>query len=193
MSSRELLRVRRRYRVPQRRDVVRRCAGILLWDVPDVTAVPAAKVVEVREPRECFQQNGVRRVARRALLSDHRLRAFRQFLAQGLAIPAKKLASPQFSLHNPSQLFTSFSNRRRIGGGIVMGRRSRFADLQPCATCSRCRGHGWLCEQHPRCYWPHNDCVGPGIPCDAPGCLADWLARRAKRESRKTSTRHRFS
>ncbi len=27
---------------------------------------------------------------------------------------------------------------------------------------------GWVCEEHPRCPWPHNECGGAGMPCETP-------------------------
>ena len=27
---------------------------------------------------------------------------------------------------------------------------------------------GWVCEEHPRCPWPHADCGGAGMPCEEP-------------------------
>ncbi len=36
--------------------------------------------------------------------------------------------------------------------------------------CDRCReGEGWICEQHPNKHFPHDDCIGPGMPCSS-GC-----------------------
>jgi len=29
---------------------------------------------------------------------------------------------------------------------------------------------GWVYEQHPDLPWPHDDCAGPGMPCDEPAC-----------------------
>ena len=29
---------------------------------------------------------------------------------------------------------------------------------------------GWRCEIHSKLGWPHNDCIGPGIPCLDVGC-----------------------
>jgi hypothetical protein len=29
-------------------------------------------------------------------------------------------------------------------------------------ACSRCND-GWICETHPDCGWPHDDCAGPGV------------------------------
>lgn len=29
---------------------------------------------------------------------------------------------------------------------------------------------GWFCESHPDKPWPHDECAGPGMPCDEPGC-----------------------
>ena len=36
-------------------------------------------------------------------------------------------------------------------------------------TCGKC-DHGWICEAHPDRPWPHDDCAGPGMPCDVPTC-----------------------
>ena len=36
-------------------------------------------------------------------------------------------------------------------------------------TCGKC-DEGWICEAHPDRPWPHDDCAGPGIPCDVPTC-----------------------
>ena len=51
-------------------------------------------------------------------------------------------------------------------------------------TCGTC-DEGWICEAHPDRRWPHDDCAGPGIPCDAPTCpyridvrpAPSWCAR----------------
>ena len=40
---------------------------------------------------------------------------------------------------------------------------------EPRLTCGKC-DHGWICEAHPDRPWPHDDCAGPGIPCDVPTC-----------------------
>jgi hypothetical protein len=29
---------------------------------------------------------------------------------------------------------------------------------------------GWICEAHPDRPWPHDDCAGPGTPCDNSAC-----------------------
>jgi hypothetical protein len=29
---------------------------------------------------------------------------------------------------------------------------------------------GWVCETHPEQPYPHDDCAGPGEPCQASGC-----------------------
>ena len=31
--------------------------------------------------------------------------------------------------------------------------------------CARCQDARWICEQHPKRPWPHDDCAGPGEPC----------------------------
>ena len=36
-------------------------------------------------------------------------------------------------------------------------------------TCGRC-ADGWICEEHPDQPWPHDDCSGPGVPCENPAC-----------------------
>jgi DNA-directed RNA polymerase subunit RPC12/RpoP len=36
-------------------------------------------------------------------------------------------------------------------------------------TCGKCT-NGWICEAHPDRAWPHDDCEGPGMPCDVPTC-----------------------
>ena len=36
-------------------------------------------------------------------------------------------------------------------------------------SCGKC-AEGWICEQHPDQPWPHDDCVGPGMPCREPDC-----------------------
>jgi hypothetical protein len=41
-------------------------------------------------------------------------------------------------------------------------------------SCEKCAG-GWICEEHPDKPWPHDDCLGPGMPCDAPGCELSLL------------------
>jgi hypothetical protein len=32
--------------------------------------------------------------------------------------------------------------------------------------CQRCHGKGWLCEEHAGQPWEHDNCTGPGIPCE---------------------------
>ena len=32
-------------------------------------------------------------------------------------------------------------------------------------TCGKC-DNGWICEEHPDLSWPHDDCGGPGVPCE---------------------------
>ena len=39
--------------------------------------------------------------------------------------------------------------------------------------CARCRGSGWLCDEHPTLPWDHDDCEGAGVAC---GCNAFALA-----------------
>jgi hypothetical protein len=39
----------------------------------------------------------------------------------------------------------------------------------PSLTCGKC-DNGWICKEHPDQPWPHDDCAGPGIPCDVPTC-----------------------
>jgi hypothetical protein len=29
---------------------------------------------------------------------------------------------------------------------------------------------GWTCERHPEQGWPHDECAGPGQPCEATDC-----------------------
>ena len=36
-------------------------------------------------------------------------------------------------------------------------------------TCGKC-ADGWICEEHPDKPWPHDDCSGPGVPCENPAC-----------------------
>ena len=36
-------------------------------------------------------------------------------------------------------------------------------------TCGKC-DNGWICEEHPDLPWPHDDCGGPGVPCENPAC-----------------------
>jgi DNA-directed RNA polymerase subunit RPC12/RpoP len=36
-------------------------------------------------------------------------------------------------------------------------------------TCGKC-ADGWICEEHPDLPWPHDNCLGPGVPCDVPTC-----------------------
>ena len=36
-------------------------------------------------------------------------------------------------------------------------------------TCGKC-ADGWICEAHPDKPWPHDDCIGPGVPCENDGC-----------------------
>lgn len=33
------------------------------------------------------------------------------------------------------------------------------------ADCARCRGIGWICEEHQEQPFPHDACAGPGEPC----------------------------
>jgi hypothetical protein len=58
----------------------------------------------------------------------------------------------------------------------------KFGDitaLRP-SDCLKCVD-GWICEQHVDQPWPHGDCPGPGMPCDATGCVQDRLdAQRAE-------------
>jgi hypothetical protein len=55
--------------------------------------------------------------------------------------------------------------------------------------CPKC-DDGWICECHPEKPWPHpaaegeesisdgsGDCLGPGMPCDEPGCPDSMAAR----------------
>jgi len=30
--------------------------------------------------------------------------------------------------------------------------------------------NGWICEEHPDLPWPHDDCGGPGVPCENSPC-----------------------
>jgi hypothetical protein len=173
---------------------VRRCVGIVLRGVPDATAVPAAKILDVSSLAECFQKDYVRRIARRALPLEHR-RILLSDISSRSGTPAKKLAVAPIRctlFRSCLRIFRSYRQVARVAflPGTTVARRRRFVDLQPCTGCVRCRGHGWLCEQHPHCYWPHDDCVGPGIPCDATGCLAEWLARRVKREHARDRRRY---
>jgi hypothetical protein len=32
--------------------------------------------------------------------------------------------------------------------------------------CAKCRGSGWLCDEHPQLPWEHEHCDGVGIPCN---------------------------
>ena len=32
--------------------------------------------------------------------------------------------------------------------------------------CARCRGSGWLCDEHPLLPWEHGDCDGVGVACN---------------------------
>lgn len=52
-------------------------------------------------------------------------------------------------------------------------------------TCSLCKGEGWRCEKHPEREWPHDDCPGPGEPCQCnpdgkmpPGTTVIWDSER---------------
>lgn len=45
-------------------------------------------------------------------------------------------------------------------------------------TCKTGGGVGWICEEHPDRPWPHDDCAGPGMPCDVDGCEASGIVRR---------------
>ncbi len=49
--------------------------------------------------------------------------------------------------------------------GMRHGTKAHEAD-----TCAKCEpGDGWICEQHPDKHWPHDDCIGPGMPCECGG------------------------
>ena len=39
--------------------------------------------------------------------------------------------------------------------------------------CSQCK-QGWTCEKHPGTPWPHDECAGPGMPCQNREC--HWRA-----------------
>ncbi len=43
-------------------------------------------------------------------------------------------------------------------------------DERKIGKCRTCNGEGWICEEHPNLPWPHDDCSGPGMPCQEPGC-----------------------
>jgi hypothetical protein len=45
-------------------------------------------------------------------------------------------------------------------------------------TCARCRGELWICEEHADRPFPHDGCVGPGVPC--PSCNTSDPPRRPK-------------
>jgi hypothetical protein len=45
--------------------------------------------------------------------------------------------------------------------------------------CPKCVD-GWICEAHPNHPWPHDQCAGPGMPCDAPGCVEDALSGQSR-------------
>lgn len=45
------------------------------------------------------------------------------------------------------------------------------------------RVYGFICEAHPDTPWPHDSCSGPGMPCDAPGCVQDRLDAQLTRKS----------
>ena len=36
-------------------------------------------------------------------------------------------------------------------------------------TCGKC-DNGWICEEQPDLSVPHDDCGGPGVPCENPAC-----------------------
>lgn len=40
-------------------------------------------------------------------------------------------------------------------------------------SCPQCQA-GWICEAHPDRGWPHDDCAGPGMPCQG---LLDEMAQ----------------
>lgn len=42
------------------------------------------------------------------------------------------------------------------------------------SQCQKC-DDGWICETHPDKAWPHDDCPGPGMPCDEPWCEMSML------------------
>ncbi len=29
---------------------------------------------------------------------------------------------------------------------------------------------GWICEEHSELGWPHDECAGPGMPCENKNC-----------------------
>ena len=39
---------------------------------------------------------------------------------------------------------------------------------------------GWICEKHPSLGWPHDDCIGPGMPCEEDNCDKSMLRDRDK-------------
>jgi hypothetical protein len=47
--------------------------------------------------------------------------------------------------------------------------------------CPKC-SDGWTCEAHPFRTWPHDDCGGPGMPCDAPGSVHSRLDAEGKHD-----------
>jgi hypothetical protein len=96
--------------------------GILLWSVPDVTAVPAAKIVEVRELGQGVKQNGVGRVARRALPSDHMYWLFGRSSSWVSQIGQKTSLSSELAAHLFSILYVR--NGRSIAAGNHRGEAS---------------------------------------------------------------------
>ena len=57
--------------------------------------------------------------------------------------------------------------REKLTGGTV--RADEEAEGHVMGTCGKC-DDGWICEEHPERPWPHDDCGGPGMPCDVPTC-----------------------
>lgn len=47
------------------------------------------------------------------------------------------------------------------------GMPAKQGDSLPCPLCG---DEAWMCEKHSDRGWPHDECVGPGMPC--PDCNA---------------------
>jgi hypothetical protein len=59
-----------------------------------------------------------------------------------------------------------------VARGLRVHRLARHTRTMTWCTCAR----GWVCRQHPALPWPHEDCPGPGAPCENAACL--WASRQ---------------
>jgi hypothetical protein len=92
--------------------------------------------------------------------------------------PAVLLMVPAWLLHpRPDARFLADPGRRRPlaragGGGLVVGRLATDVAMgEENLHSGSCHcTEGWICETHPHLPWPHDDCGGPGMPCEYPDC-----------------------